>query len=780
MQKMAIKSVFAFVVLSLFTYCEAKPENCKLLPVGGGLVSEFHHKASQKGVRLVYLNLKIGNVSYDPLELQDVFLPHRWVWANTITEPMLSLLDDYDILSLGLLNYQVRSMDVHLEDQPRGCLANLNPTYKNLAVGGMLLENVTIGSSDELSDETRVVCVAFVNRSKDAHQHINYHCCGMHKGPNGPSILCDLTFDGRWFTGFDGIINILWILMSLFLPALPLALPDCVFSLRRECDKDNRSESSEQPTNVVVPSSEQNNNGTADQQSNQAINSEQDSSGYIRNGNEQSVEESEMIPVDDASPVTFSTLLLDCAQKMPDVGLSFNIKLFLVYVCVFPCFIYLQLGIYNTFKKTHINESFKKGIPLGKVFTKHVHWSVFVTFGAKEIAWIFTLTFTSLAIVLSLKPEDLYLKPGIYCPICIGENDNKGPSRHSLGHEMRLHFEKLRNCLCDLILHFAKLVTSEKFLGPCEKLRPCKNRRQASRTMHLIYHARVLLHSMSVLFTLLLRVLCGAICFPFYLVFFLSLVGWYSPLFFILGFYVINGSRLGQSDVEDANHRITGSSIVVSTLLSFSFCYTLIIVTVVTCGFINKALGYIIAGLLLNDYVVTPYVAFVLVVTTNIYLCYASMQEKYMEVKGMTFKWQKELEINSNDPEGTIRAQLFRFVCEEVLPIESEICLMFRNMVLILLFLFLVVYSIVVFGNEYKASAVFSTFYVFVGGLIPAIVFEGLTKRNKFIGWEKIRIEREIERAVKKFSGIESVLSNTDSDTNNGAVSSGSVQTLKA
>ena len=141
---MALQSVFAFSVLFLFICFETKPGNCSeagcnLLPVGKGLASEFRSKANEKGVRLVNLNLKIGNDSYDPLEFQDVFFPRRWMWANTITEPMLSLSDDYDILSLGLLNYQVRNMDVHLEDQPRGCLANLNPTPKNLAVGRTLL-----------------------------------------------------------------------------------------------------------------------------------------------------------------------------------------------------------------------------------------------------------------------------------------------------------------------------------------------------------------------------------------------------------------------------------------------------------------------------------------------------------------------------------------------------------------------------------------------------------------------------------------------------------------
>ena len=76
------------------------------------------------------------------------------------------------------------------------------------------------------------------------------------------------------------------------------------------------------------------------------------------------------------------------------------------------------------------------------------------------------------------------------------------------------------------------------------------------------------------------------------------------------------------------------------------------------------------------------------------------------------------------------------------------------------------VYSVVVFGNEYNTSAIFSTIYVFVGGLIPALVFKGLTKEKKFEGRAKVRIERDIEKAViEKRTKIESKLYNTDSDT---------------
>ena len=108
--------------------------NCKVLPVGENLESEFRLKASEKGVRIVYLNLKIGNNSYNPLELQDEFLPDRWVWARSNNEPMLSLPFNFDILSLGLLNYQTGSITVPLRDEPSGCLAGLNSTCQNTAV----------------------------------------------------------------------------------------------------------------------------------------------------------------------------------------------------------------------------------------------------------------------------------------------------------------------------------------------------------------------------------------------------------------------------------------------------------------------------------------------------------------------------------------------------------------------------------------------------------------------------------------------------------------------
>ncbi|XP_015763485.1 PREDICTED: uncharacterized protein LOC107342495 [Acropora digitifera] len=246
---MALIPRFAFFAFLLMPYqCEAKAENCSktqclLLPVRDDLVaSEFRLKSSEKGVRLVYINLVIGNSSYDPLELPDEFLPNRWVWANTIHEPMLSLPEDYDILSAGLLNYQVRSIQVKLKDQPSGCLAKLNSTCQNLAVGRMLLENVTSSTSGEkLHKKEPVVCVAVISRTCGG---VRYNCCDMHKKARTGSatIRCDQRLDDcNWMGKVTTITVVLFsCLLALFAPALPLAIPKYVFSLEDEVEKENR------------------------------------------------------------------------------------------------------------------------------------------------------------------------------------------------------------------------------------------------------------------------------------------------------------------------------------------------------------------------------------------------------------------------------------------------------------------------------------------------------------------------------------------------------------
>ena len=177
---------------------------------------------------------------------------------------------------------------------------------------------------------------------------------------------------------------------------------------------------------------------------------------------------------------------------------------------------------------------------------------------------------------------------------------------------------------------------------------------------------------------------------------------------------------------------------------SFSgyFIFALIVVAVDSFGFIADLVGFTIMGLVLNVEIVTPYVAFLIVVITNVYFCYANFQRRYMEVKGYILKyWQQESDTTDSGEQNTIPEELFWSVSNQVLPVNNEICRMFGHIAVIVTFLFLTISSIIFFGNEYDISTLVSTIAVFISGAIPSLFFKGLTG-----GKEPGRVEEDQTR----------------------------------
>ena len=103
---MAIQAICLVAVWFLAYSAASQPcgvSQCKLFPVRGDFAFTFQQLASEKGVRLVYFNLEIGNNNVHPLESSERFLAKRWIWAKTIREPMLLMTDDaHDIHHDGL------------------------------------------------------------------------------------------------------------------------------------------------------------------------------------------------------------------------------------------------------------------------------------------------------------------------------------------------------------------------------------------------------------------------------------------------------------------------------------------------------------------------------------------------------------------------------------------------------------------------------------------------------------------------------------------------------
>ena len=398
--------------------CSVK--NCKVLPVGEDLESEFRLKASEKGVRIIYLNLKIGNNRYNPLDLPDEILPNSWMWAPSITEPMLSLPLDFDVLSLGLLNYQVRSMTVPLRDKPSGCLAGLNSTCQNMAVGSALLDNITRGSSVKLSRRTEVVCVLIIEKELHSnYRSIKYHCCGF----NVSRINCNFpVINSNWFKAIDLFLAVLSTLVTFYSPALLLLLPDCIVNLKNEFagenDTENQQTNGEQADSTALPTADGNQQTPENQ--NEEVDRDNGQERPTADGNQQTPENQneevdrdngQELPADDASPITCSTLFLQCVQR-----LSFNLKLAVLLFCIYPFPVYVQLGFYLNSKQQYIHQRLTKVPPWeGNEISD---FSLFFI-NRENTFYLAVVALTFFMAALFLRPKNFFLPKETYCLLCV-------------------------------------------------------------------------------------------------------------------------------------------------------------------------------------------------------------------------------------------------------------------------------------------------------------------------------------------------------------------------
>ena len=712
--------------------------NCKVLPVGENIASEFRLKASEEGVRLIYLNLKIGNNSYNPLELQDEFQPDRWVWARSNKEPMLSLPYDYDTLSLGLLNYQVRSMTVPLRDEPSGCLAGLNSTCQNMAVGRALLDNVTSEGGN-----TGVVCVAMIGEIVRDTWSIKYHCCRL----NASSINCDLPVEGsNWYQAIEKFLICLAVVLTLYFPALPPLLPDYIFNLQYECDRE----------------------GNTDELTIHAR------SGYeeipdIRNVKEDRLKSSLLgeIPVDDASPVTCSTALLGCVQWLPDVKMSFNLKLAVLLFCIFPFGLYVNVGLFFVLKEKYLDELFMK-VPGGtsELETPVFFSSIYIFYltgstGPFQYFLLALLTLTCLMAVLFLRPKDLFLNQNFVCVQCLStklffslpitENEDSVSIGAKLLHHLNI-IPKL-----SYLLMFKFLNQYKSGLQKLGNISTCylKVNHNGSRIRRALFTLWILFSSLVTLFLAsLVWVVIASFFFSVSLLFNLFM---FSPLFTLLVISIINILFKIDKFIADITSTLSKSFLYALFTLFAAVYFILMIFAVfipvlLLCSLLVGILGFTIMGLVLNVETVTPYAAFFVVVVTNIYFCYANLQKSYMEVKGFILKyWQQEMQVTLNSEHSTIPAKLFWFVSDKVFPVKTKICLMLGEVAVIVTFLFLTISSIIFFKNEYEISTLVSTIAVFLSGAIPSLFFKGLTKGKRFTGWRKIELKKKIEAAVTEY-----------------------------
>ena len=779
---MAVKFIAPFSVLLFFlSSCQAKPENCseaqcKVLTVGKGTASEFRFKASEKGVRIVYLDLKFRNDSYRPLESENEFLPNRWVWASLISEPMLSLSYDYDILSLGLLKYQTRSMHVQLEDQPSGCLANFNSSCQNKVVGRALL-NMTQLNSGELPDRN-IVCVAMIEdyvswRFFDGN--VKFQCCEISKEETEESayIQCELEVQvSGWFKAFNGTLNLLTVLMMLYCPAFLLFLPDSIFNLQEECKKEERRENEQQSEDSHHRQSNQQRSryGSTDEASANITAENDDLVSLVtlplliqsQQANSQIGEDTSnkhvqsLLYLDEPNPITLSYFLRTYIKERTEL-FSFHSKLAFLWYCVIPIFVYLRLGL-NYFVESKFMEEVHKKPTASLVGPFFSYLFYFQGFSARLMA------LAPLILILLSNPKDFLITAGedirqVKCPVCRENTVSVGEDMLRHLRKLAVNSYKLASCLINL--HQKALAKSIKFFTyyAIEKMVPPWKRAKTPFIALWVLFWDVFL-------VIVVGVILGGICLCILLLGLVLLIYSYSPWGSLM-FVCVRKLRqmLKKWSLEVFNqyrHCLTPIIIVAQIfLVGFHLLLSAILtsgclVGGLSCRCITRMFGLVTLGLVLNASVVGPFLALSIVALTNIYLCYYNLQMYYRDVKEMiSEKWQT---LDGKREHGAIPEDLFWCICSEasnsnkaVPPVRGEVNRMLSNMAIILIFLFLVFCSIFLVTDASSMSAVPSTIAVFLSGAIPSLLFKGLTHGKRFTGETRARMIREIEEAVIKY-----------------------------
>ena len=733
---------------------------CSLVPVGEDLSSEFQLKASEEGVKLVYLQVKItGNDSYSPLNVQDEFLPDWWVYATSISEPMLSLPYDYDALSLGLLNYQVRSMIVPLKENPVGCLVALNSSCQNKVIGSALLKNVTRTVHKE-----DVVCVQDIKDYKwfqllYHEDNLEYDCCITEKISG--EIRCNQSArNTAWIEAFNVVLLMLEGVLVLYFPAFPLVIPDFIFNFQEELEKE------EQEVEILRQELER-----------------QDLFLNLRLEPEISVisDDGMLVYKDDSSPTTFCNLLRrvissNYSGSLRHLKFSFNIKLAFLVFCVAPTFFYLRLILALTIKRRVFDETAAKekasldGVELFSIDFFHLGtaFDIFIL--------ILAVSFPLVAVLFS-RPRDFLLNGE--CLICREHFSSVG-----VGEDMRKHIEKwqlnLRRFVMWIIATHSYVITWAIECTSC--VRYIKASERLKRSLVIACYVPVytiILTIFGVLGVFGLFILLGG---------FILATMWYSPLFCVLNIayrrlyralYVLIKSTssliLRITSIRKGTAVSTIFLVFVSIILvlvalaihailfifliflPMSWLYLPCCLAILSGRFVVRVFGLTVMGLVFNSEILAHFLAFVIAAVTNILLCYYNFQNAYKEIKEMIFKYrQKHRPQNCSvdtGEEDSFPEDLYWHVIDDhrVLPIIPEFYRMLRKMALILIFVFLAFCSAILFSNPRDFGAAHLTIYLFATGAIAGLVFKGMTIGKRFTGERKQKMKKQIEKAVISF-----------------------------
>ena len=486
------------------------------------------------------------------------------------------------------------------------------------------------------------------------------------------------------------------------------------------------------------------------------------------------------LPIDDMSPITLSAFLSDFVKTLPLTHMNFNFRLLLLFFVLFPVVVHIKLAVVFFYELEFYHEVYRKF---------NYGWSSIILqeneFSFQSIAgenWrsiveqqigieINAAAFCSLFVILIfVKPKDLFdfsvdkaSRRDLRLPFRLSFFGASIPNRSvSLGENIIHNLTIQRLLVCKLAYSVLELYMT--VLKKCVMKLTLKRIRETRLKRAL----RSFCVTLCFFPGFLIATAFGVAFLLIFLIGFVSLLIVRSPFATFSSFVVEKGMGTFKTFTAFArsfSRHIAFKAIVlviviVSYLMFVYFSYYVISRSVQVM--INTFL-FTIMAVVLNVEFVTPYIAFILVVARNVHLCFLNLQNRYKEVKDMISKhWEEEttnlfcIKCSNN---GTIPKELFWFVCsneelvfeEQILPLRTEICFMLRDMALITLFLGLFFFAVLVFETIEEISALVSTVFVFISGVIPQLIFKTSTKKKQFSGWDKIKIDNKIKEAVSNY-----------------------------
>ena len=483
------------------------------------------------------------------------------------------------------------------------------------------------------------------------------------------------------------------------------------------------------------------------------------------------------IPIDDMSPITLCALLSDRVKTLPLIHMNFNLRLLLLFFVLFPIVVHIKLAVIFFYESEFYHEVYRKFNystsdnlnPEGAFSFQSIASENWRNIVAQQIViGINAAVYCSLFVILTLvRPKDLLCR-------LRGRRDRRAfgllifgasiPNRSvSLGEIISHNLTIQRPQVCELASFLLELYMAE--LKKC-LMRLTLRRGRGTRLKRALRSWCVTLCFFP---GFLIATTFGIAFLLIFLIMFVSLLIVTSPLTTFL-FFVVKKGKDTYTDLKRSFSRhiafkpivlvfaIVSYQIIFFTFLFFSFYIIAKLVEVMINTFL-----FTIMAVVLNVEFVTPYVAFLLVVARNVHQCFLNLQNRYKEVKDIISKHWEEETTNSfwikRSNNGTIPKDLFWFVCsnkeldfkEQILPLETEICLMLRDMALIILFLVLFFFAVLVFDTKEEISALVSTSFVFISGVIPQLIFKRFSKEKHFSGWDKIKIDNKIKEAVRAY-----------------------------